>query len=51
MTRPEEDAKAGASVDVVGGGEFAGYQAYKANQEISGDRANDSSDVVAKSKI
>jgi len=49
MTRPEEDAQpAGSyellgSVDVVGGGEFSGYEAWKSNQDISGLYGNESS--------
>ena len=56
MTRPQEDAQAGSSVDVVGGGEFAGYQAWKTNKDITGIWGNDrsleeSTEVAAKSKI
>jgi hypothetical protein len=54
MTRPQEDANAGASVDVVGGGEFAGYQAWKTNQDVTGESTwgnVDSSDVATKSKL
>ena len=49
MTRPQEDAQAGSSVDVVGGGEFAGYQAWKTNKEIT--RNDTLSGVAAKSKL
>jgi hypothetical protein len=31
------------SVDVVGGGEFSGYEAWKSNQDISGLYGNESS--------
>ena len=52
MTRPEEDSTAGSSVDVVGGGEFSGYTAWKTNQDISGIWGNDNAnDVAAKSKM
>ena len=52
MTRPEEDSAAGSSVDVVGGGEFSGYAAWKTNQDISGIWGNDKpNDVAAKSKM
>lgn len=52
MTRPQEDARAGSSVDVVGGGEFAGYEAWKTNKDIAGIWGNDVlSGVAAKSKL
>ena len=52
MTRPEEDSAAGSSVDVVGGGEFSGYAAWKTNQDVSGTLGKGKAiDVDAKSKL
>ena len=52
MTRPQEDAEQGSSVDVVGGGEFSGYEAWKSNKDISGIWGNDGDEAPApKSKL